>query len=479
MTSRHSHHKENMDFSSQSPPPKRLRSRSSSTARISPPESTEPTSILSQPATQGRARLTVSFANMHIGPDRVASDVSSCSEYASSDASDSDTDAEDQPSDLAADDALPCTPPNNTQGAEEIQSWGNAKQKLSVPSLIRMAHRTMAHIVADRESDITRYLLLHGDAKPHADVLRNDRFVRDYTRGMVSWPSTGIYRYIEHIREKSFYPCMGVDPMRACEPGFVDIDLEEPGAEWETRQIAAFEDDSDDDNNDDGSDDIDECTSDSGYTGVDEASDCDKEEAISDSTRNGGIGLVIRRIEDNTDSTRPRLLTAQQLYYPELLEPRHSRVPLPDEFSNTKPSHISSRYQPLIDMTRAQVLTQTLRRSTNTAESPLPAVSEFVSQTVAHEAVSGVVHTWEKLRDLWSQGTKANGRLPVLGTVGCGWITMLNSALAAGIPEEVVARAYHRLVKLCDVPSQSQDRTMANTMWAAKYRNKRKYDPEE
>ncbi|KAJ2375634.1 hypothetical protein GGI05_007115 [Coemansia sp. RSA 2603] len=333
----------------------------------------------------------------------------------------------------------------------------------------------MNAIVTDRESDTTRYILLHGDAKPHPNVLKHDRFVRDYTRGMLSWPSTGIYRYIDHIREKSFYPCMGVDPMRACEPRFVDIDLEEPAAEWDTKQIAAFEDDTDDD---DESNDNDGRESDSGYTGVNEVSDSDGDEAISDSTRNGGIGLVIRRTEDNTGLTRPQFLTAQQLYYPELLEPRYNCVPLPDEFNKTKPTHISPHYQPLIDMTRAQVLNQALRRK-NTAGSPQPALSEFVSQTVAHEAVSGVVHTWEKLRDLWSQENRDSRGLPFLGTVGCGWITMLNSALAAGIPEEVVARAYHRLVKLCDVSSQSEDRLMANTMWAAKYRNKRKYIPKE
>ncbi|KAJ1939089.1 hypothetical protein EC988_007408, partial [Linderina pennispora] len=64
----------------------------------------------------------------------------------------------------------------------------------------------------------------------------------------------------------------------------------------------------------------------------------------------------------------------------------------------------------------------------------------------------GVSQIWESLNSFWQngkEGDKKGGLL--LGNYNTGWLGILEAAVQAGIPDEVIARSYARLYRLCDV----------------------------
>ncbi|KAJ2846656.1 hypothetical protein IWW36_004245 [Coemansia brasiliensis] len=196
---------------------------------------------------------------------------------------------------------------------------------------------------------------------------------------------------------------------------FIDISLEEPGMEWDSRELRYL---------DEGSD-----------------VELDPHVDIADTRVNGGIGLVIQQESGGNSTNKPIILTKQQLIRPYLQAPRYNRAPLPDEL---KQSIDLSEYQPIIDMLRAQL--GTLQKPSD--KSPL---SDFVSRTVAEEAVSGAVKTWTKIKHFRTNIDGSPRRLLGASSNISQWIGVLESALAAGLPPEVIARSYHRLEKICDV----------------------------
>ncbi|KAJ2703488.1 hypothetical protein FB645_003884 [Coemansia sp. IMI 203386] len=320
-------------------------------------------------------------------------------------------------------------------GTRGIQASKAGKEKIqSKTDLVRTAHRTMYVLVSEREKDITRRIIECGDTRTGKPGL-SKVLKRKATTGMVAWPAVDIATY-QGVLQPDIHPCMGMDPFnvrgRQHTHGYVDMDLEEPGA---------------------------------GELDV---------EAISDSARNGGIGLLIRHGERDDIGDRMHIVTGKQLQNSGLLEPSSGLMAVPDTGCrrNNVPYSLNDYFQPLIGLTQTQVL-----RQVQQTQEPDPSskhhqqqLSAFVSQTIAREAVHSMARTFDRLADILQGGT---ARLS-LGSVSSGWISVLKSALAAGVPPEVVARAYHRLAKLCDVPSSQMQTVLAVRLRETKFVESRK-----
>ncbi|KAJ2891767.1 hypothetical protein GGI21_005772, partial [Coemansia aciculifera] len=311
----------------------------------------------------------------------------------------------------------------------------------------------MHGVLADRECNITRHILLRGDLAVTKDYVldsRNPCVV--YPRKSVRWPAIDIHRYIDHIQLNRHFP-MGIDPMRGCKDLYTSIDLEEPGGEWEQKQIDSLY-GVGISKCDNGGSSLEQDGYVCGFTASADGSE------ISDTRRNGGMGIVLKRQEggvDNDDEDDVQFLTHLQVKYPELTESRTRQVHFYDVFEGRCSEALSKHYQPVVDMTRTQVLGQVLRASSaqSTDLHPLPQLSKFVSCSVAEEAVSGVSRIWDELSDVWKQPlslvfdgimqSTPRKYLPYPGSYKTGWISVLEAAIVADIPPQVIARCYHRL----------------------------------
>ncbi|KAJ2717106.1 hypothetical protein H4R19_000191 [Coemansia spiralis] len=316
-----------------------------------------------------------------------------------------------------------------------------------------VAHRTMGPVVLERERCLTRRIIVHGDTgTDRLAAAAGQRRSRSH-KMLVPWPSVDLHRYMDRMSADTLHP-IGIGVLE--NPCTTHVALEEPGAEWETRELSGAADDPED-------------------------SDVD----VSDPLVNGGIGLVIKRHPGSGPSPTAcstehvEFLTKSHLLHPELRGPRYSRVPLPDEFRDALQAPALSRhFGPLVDMTRVQVLNQILRQQSLRA---MP-LSRFVSCTVAEEAVAGVARTWHAVNE-YLRISQRRGREPVCaGMPGTQWIAVLNAALAAGLPPEVVARVYHRLEKLCDVfagtKASAPSLALATSFHALDLRRLRPHDAE-
>ncbi|KAJ1732965.1 hypothetical protein LPJ61_001784 [Coemansia biformis] len=296
-----------------------------------------------------------------------------------------------------------------------------------------VAHRTMGPYVLERDRCLTRRIVVNGDMGADRLYAGVDAFRTRSNKRLLPWPSTDLQRYLNRAPADILHP-MGIGVLE--NPCTTHVALEEPGAEWETHEL------------DVGAEDLEDRAGEGAQGPPSDEID------ISDPLANGGIGLVIRRRRDSEESPTANsgeaveFLTKNQLLYPGLQEPRYSRVPLPDEF--TDPSRtpvLAPCLGPLVDMTRVQVLNQILRQKSPWA---MP-LSKFVSCTVAEEAVAGMARTWAAVNECL-RISQRRGREPIVaGMAGTQWIAVLNAALSAGLPPEAVARAYYRLEKLCDV----------------------------
>ncbi|KAI8321644.1 hypothetical protein GQ54DRAFT_175261 [Martensiomyces pterosporus] len=368
---------------------------------------------------------------------------------------------------------------------------------------VRMANRTMCGIVYERDADITRRIILNGDIR--RDYLNEDKAEgRWWSSDVISWPAVDIHKYLNYLQPDTYKP-IGVEPLRSCESRCEHVSLEEPGAEWDARQLRLLSEATDEAAGEESGGDADE---DVGYTGGLPAFTDGTE--ISDSTRNGGIGLVIKRQQQqddlelsNTDDIQ--FITKQQILHPELLAPRYNRVPLLDELRNGSFNQPSPHFHQLLELTRVQVLNQAMASAiarpqplpqslesgdagSNTPEAPLLSqvpfpLSRFVSTTVAEEAVSGIAKTWSMVRDIWDLDKRKprkgrSRRILRPGIHSSGWITILEAALLAGLPIDVVARSYRRLEKLCDVPTQIESRRISTKFSHVEFPFYRKYRPE-
>ncbi|KAJ1928592.1 hypothetical protein EC988_010163, partial [Linderina pennispora] len=166
--------------------------------------------------------------------------------------------------------------------------------------------------------------------------------------------------------------------MKAIDPGYGDVELEEPGGEQDAVEIANFE----------------SMRNNPSLSEVAAIGD-DADDVISDPARNGDIGLVIRRTnrEDrfmtpglyassgNHSGEEVQFVTKQQLKYPELLAPRYNRAFARGDASRTFTSTLDRHFKPLVDMTRSHVINQV--RSYSGSSRPL---SKFVSTTIAEES---------------------------------------------------------------------------------------------
>ncbi|KAJ2724730.1 hypothetical protein GGI07_001783 [Coemansia sp. Benny D115] len=457
------------------------------TAQSKPSPPSDPPSVEDTGRRPKRTRSNVSFSQLRVSSDRDSDtetvadivlvsteDESFGTDQCESDDSSSDRgaavddvpDESDVPDEVDAPDKVqvPESPPETAVDETFPRTTQPTKAKPNRNKYARMAHKVMNSIVIERNLDITRKIIVLGDGQRQSSgpTTRKERKTK-HSASVISWPATSIHRYANHIGGL-FYSCMGIDPLRPCRPRYEYVELEEPGTEWDTRQLSCFNSDAD--------------VADTGF--VESERGARGDEDISDAARNGGLGLIIEHSKDDADGGAVRFLTAEQIENPELLAPRYSRVPL----SSVRPpkytaSHghatVPLNYEPLVEMTRAQVLPQILRLLNDPEQGRL-LVSSFVSKTVAQEAVSGVVDTWTAFQDLWEETEKENMH-PTAGASNSGWISLLNCALAAGMPEEVVARAYHRLKRLCDVPSKLTDTYFYHRRRIVSFTEKRKYHP--
>ncbi|KAJ2808430.1 hypothetical protein H4R21_000019 [Coemansia helicoidea] len=310
-------------------------------------------------------------------------------------------------------------------------------------SLDTVAHRTMGALVAERERSVTRRIVVHGDTgTDRLTASAPGRRRRRRHSMLLPWPSVDLHRYLGRARADALRP-MGIGVVEP--PCLAHAALEEPGAEWETREL----------------------------DGTAAAAAADDDVDLADPLANGGIGLVIRRHHPGATAPGPTAWTAEavefvtrtQLLHPGLCGPRYSRAPLPDEFRDNTPAP-SHHFGPLADLTRIQVLNQILCRNSPRA---MP-LSRFASCTVAEEAVAGVARTWAALGECLRVAQR-RGREPLCtGMAATQWIAVLNAALAAGLPPEIVARAYRRLEPLCDVVAggvaSAACQTLANSFHA-------------
>ncbi|KAJ2449231.1 hypothetical protein EV183_004998, partial [Coemansia sp. RSA 2336] len=277
-------------------------------------------------------------------------------------------------------------------------------------ALDRQAHRTMNALLLRREQDVTRHIAIQGDSgvnrlAPSSTTSRSGN--------LKLWPNAEYYRVAGH-ESIAKYRLLGLGRE---ESEFVDICLEEPGMEWDARELRYAE-----GSQMDAHVDIADAPVDIADAPVD----------IADAGANGGIGLIIQ------ESDSPYVLTKQHLVYPHLQTPRYGRIPLDNHKID------ASEYQPLMDMLHAQL--NALREPSD--QGPL---SGFVSRTVAEEAVCGLVRTWTKIKHVRTDANGSLRRRLGASSHASQWIGVLESALAAGLPPHVVARSYHRLAKICDV----------------------------
>ncbi|KAJ2517752.1 hypothetical protein H4217_003758, partial [Coemansia sp. RSA 1939] len=272
---------------------------------------------------------------------------------------------------------------------------------------------------------------------------------------ILAWPATDLYRYLNDFPLDKF-KVMGILPQESMDPKYEHIMTEEPGEALDSQRIkmlgqrrAGSDDgldasgvDQHDDESDDGY---------SGDPGISEDAD-----TIADPLLNGGIGLVIRRNGypntsegtccDNNDDVQ--FLTKDQIMNPWLLTPRYSRI-LPQEDILNSSTDTANGAKQLVDLTRAQVLGQIQRhRAKNSDDAaradPLP-LSKFASTAVAEEAVGGILRTWLKINEMLTSGVRSGeARVPYPGTSSTQWFSVLEAALEAGLPREVVARACYR-----------------------------------
>ncbi|KAJ2325986.1 hypothetical protein GGI00_004876 [Coemansia sp. RSA 2681] len=320
------------------------------------------------------------------------------------------------------------------------------------------AHRTMQGILADRDRNITRQILIRGDLPADTRVVKNSVRLCNLTSGnALRWPTIDIHRYIDHIQLYRHLP-MGVDQMRSCRDPYTSINLEEPGEEWDQMQMDFLYGSSPAGG---GGASLEKSGYACGFTATTDGSE------ISDTRRNGGMGIVVKRPEEYVSTTGlartsddAQLLTLLQLKHPVLTKARVRETHLYDVFEDRCPNILSSYYQSVVDMTRAQVINQVLKATAQSAGSCPPQLSKFTSCSVAEEAVSGVSRIWDKTSGFWRPQLDAcfvgKGQrrqiacMPFPGSPRTGWISVLEAALAADIPPQVVARCFHRLTKLCD-----------------------------
>ncbi|KAJ2061134.1 hypothetical protein GGI08_002918 [Coemansia sp. S2] len=67
--------------------------------------------------------------------------------------------------------------------------------------------------------------------------------------------------------------------------------------------------------------------------------------------------------------------------------------------------------------------------------------------------------------------------MPFPGSTKTGWLSVLEAASVADIPLEVIARCYHRLVKLCDVPLVKDEWKLSALYEASETVKRRQYTP--
>ncbi|KAJ2730722.1 hypothetical protein IW152_005056 [Coemansia sp. BCRC 34962] len=344
------------------------------------------------------------------------------------------------------------------------------------------AHRTMQGLLADRTNNITRQIILRGDM-PNNDysTVYSNRRIDVMSKNAIQWPAIDYRRYMKHIQADRLLP-IGIDHMRGSRELYTSAGLEEPGQEWDQRQIDFLY----------GGEAAEGGSASlvrTGYVhGFTAARDGDE---IADTRKNGGMGIVVKRPKYASttglvhSSDEIEFLTYLQIKYPGLAEARSKRVPLLDAFEGRAPDVLSNYYLSVVDMTRTQVLGQVLQA---TSDSQLPLLSKFVSCSVAEEAVSGVSRIWDKVSESWRHKLEAglgieNGRgrklfRPYPGSAKTGWISVLEAAIVSDIPPEVIARCYHRLIKLCDVPVHKDERFLSRIFAKSRIIAKRRYAPQ-
>ncbi|KAJ2083067.1 hypothetical protein H4R24_001106 [Coemansia sp. RSA 988] len=302
-------------------------------------------------------------------------------------------------------------------------------------ALDRTADRTMYAITSERDRDITRQIVLGSEANfPRPSQLYPivGNSAKKLQKDVLCWPNTNFYRYLNSGFLNNYKPLSNTILRDHWSTG-IPIALEEPGMEWDMQELGLQPNNS-----------------------IHEQAPFDDVD-ISDPSVNGGTSLIIRRRQGSDESPTAytagnvEYLTKQHLMHSKLQAPRYSRVPLQDQFCfKPQTSAITKHHQPLVDMTRAQVLNQILKLDFQSeGRSPLP-LSKFVSCTVAEEAVSGILQTWSNTSEFCkSAGGTEKEVFP--GMAVTQWVSVLQNALTAGLPPDVVARAYRRLEKLCDV----------------------------
>ncbi|KAJ2480345.1 hypothetical protein EV174_003751 [Coemansia sp. RSA 2320] len=159
-------------------------------------------------------------------------------------------------------------------------------------------------------------------------------------------------------------------------------------------------------------------------------------------------------------------------------------MPLLDAFAGRAPDVISNHYQPVVELTRTQVIDQVLRAASKANGVPTPQLSQFASCSVAEEAVSGVSRIWDKMSEFWkyrlntgchTSNDKRRVLMPFPGSARTGWISVLEAAILSDIPPEVIARCYHRLTKLCDVPTAKEENYLCQIYADSLVRARRQY----
>ncbi|KAJ1664761.1 hypothetical protein IW140_002963 [Coemansia sp. RSA 1813] len=361
-------------------------------------------------------------------------------------------------------------------------SWNTLRENLANEadvSPIDHANRTMMGLLMDRELDITRNIIMNGDSSYGRVTNTNKSALRRFNN-LVLWPATDLYRYLNDFPLGDF-KAMGIYPQDTINQKYECISVEEPGDELDSQRINLLYDGDKCDPNACDSNESNRNGED-GYTGKhDVSADVDP---ITDPTLNGGIGLVIKRVDDPNVITgtycddNVQILTRKHVMDPWLLAPRYCRVPLQDAVLKDDTINDSCAKQ-LIDMTRAQVLNQVLAHRARTSEpvspEPLP-LAKFVSSMVAEEAVGGISRTWSKMNEMLLNGVKSQSApQPCPGTATTQWFSILEAALAADLPPEVVARSYRRLEKLCDIIPKGKSNGMASIATNSESYNQRKY----
>ncbi|KAJ2016465.1 hypothetical protein H4S04_003322 [Coemansia sp. S16] len=354
------------------------------------------------------------------------------------------------------------------------------RENIRIPA----AHRTMQSLLFDRTDNVTRQIILRGDGLTNGYTLANPaRRLETMPANAIQWPAIDFRRYKDHIQLNRHLP-MGIDPKRGCRDLYTSVGLEEPCEEWDQQQIDFLygKESAENDNVS-----LRESGYAHGFTAAADGSD------ISDTRRNGGMGIVVRRQQHGSTtglvhtSDDVQFLTHLQIKYPGLAEPRLKRVPLLDAFEGRTPDVLSKYYLPVIDLTRTQVLGQVLKAETKSSGSHPPQLSKFASCSVAEEAVSGVSRIWDKMSDFWKHRLEVGPAyeicllrgllMPFPGSTKTGWLSVLEAASVADIPPEVIARCYHRLVKLCDVPLVKDEWKLSALYEASETVKRRQYTP--